>query len=73
MKHRLRRTLAALALVTAATAAAVTVVVDTIVTPQDTAWGAPDTEADTAWGTTPAHGTGNNDGGTVTIQDTAWG
>lgn len=56
MKHRVRCTLAALAL--SATALTIGAVLQDLVSPQDTTWGAPDTSTDTTWGTPPTTGAG---------------
>jgi hypothetical protein len=66
----MRRTLAALALTaTALTTVTVVSADDVLVQPADTAWGAPATDNDTAWGTPPDTGAG----AAATPLDTAWG
>lgn len=69
MKRTLHRTLAALTV--AAILGTGAALADTILTPADTAWGAPATAGDTAWGSTPADV--DVDVTVVNPLDTAWG
>ena len=70
MNNKIRRTIAALALTTAAVTGYT--LTDQPAAPQgDTTWGAPAHIDDTTWGTPPTDG--GTAGGTVKPLDTTWG
>lgn len=76
MNRRLLRAFAALSL-TASLLAGVTAVVDAVLTPADTTWGAPATEDDTTWGNPPANPAPADTASTPALAvdplDTTWG